>query len=76
MVEEKRQVIEYQVKEELYNWRPDVRPEVLGKFNDIGDDHTGGEWSMPNPSANTLLRANAALEDAISATRTPSDAQS
>ena len=27
MVEEKRQVIEYQLKEELYNWRPDVRPE-------------------------------------------------
>src|SRR5450755_4416188 len=26
VVEEKRQVIEYQVKEELYGWRPDVRP--------------------------------------------------
>ncbi|MFX6759757.1 hypothetical protein ABTH30_22945, partial [Acinetobacter baumannii] len=26
VVEEKRQIIEYQVKEELYNWRPDVRP--------------------------------------------------
>ena len=65
VVEEKRQVIEYQVKEELYNWRPDVRPEVLGKFNDIGDDHTGGEWSMPNPSANTLLRANADLNPAL-----------
>ena len=25
VVEEKRQVIEYQLKEELYNWRPDVR---------------------------------------------------
>ncbi|RZI96142.1 MAG: indolepyruvate ferredoxin oxidoreductase family protein, partial [Rubrivivax sp.] len=31
VVEEKRQVIEYQVKEELYNWRADVRPNVLGK---------------------------------------------
>ena len=28
VVEEKRQVIEYQLKEELYNWRPDVRPNV------------------------------------------------
>ena len=27
VVEEKRQVIEYQLKEELYNWRADVRPE-------------------------------------------------
>jgi indolepyruvate ferredoxin oxidoreductase len=34
VVEEKRQVIEYQLKEELYNWRPDVRPNVLGKFDE------------------------------------------
>ena len=34
VVEEKRQVIEYQLKEELYNWRADVRPNVLGKFNE------------------------------------------
>ena len=71
VVEEKRQVIEYQLKEELYNWRPDVRPTVLGKFNEVetGDASdrygSGGEWSMPNPSANTLLRANADLSPAI-----------
>jgi len=68
VVEEKRQVIEYQLKEELYNWRPDVRPTVLGKFNEVdGSDHygAGGEWSMPNPTANTLLRANADLSPAI-----------
>jgi indolepyruvate ferredoxin oxidoreductase len=61
VVEEKRQVIEYQLKEELYNWRADVRPVVLGKFNPTD----GGEWSMPNPSANRLLRANADLTPAI-----------
>jgi indolepyruvate ferredoxin oxidoreductase len=68
VVEEKRQVIEYQLKEELYNWRADVRPTVLGKFNEVGTaDHygAGGEWSMPNPTANTLLRANADLSPAI-----------
>ena len=65
VVEEKRQVIEYQLKEELYNWRNDVRPDVVGKFDDVGGDHSGGEWSMPNPSANTLLRANADLSPAI-----------
>ncbi|RPE62990.1 indolepyruvate ferredoxin oxidoreductase [Tibeticola sediminis] len=65
VVEEKRQVIEYQLKEELYNWRPDVRPNVLGKFDEVGDDHSGGEWSMPNPSANVLLRANADLTPAL-----------
>ena len=65
VVEEKRQVIEYQLKEELYNWRADVRPDVLGKFDEVGADHSGGEWSMPNPSANALLRANADLNPAI-----------
>jgi indolepyruvate ferredoxin oxidoreductase len=49
VVEEKRQVIEYQLKEELYNWRPDVRPNVLGKFDDDGDRLRGGEWSHAQP---------------------------
>jgi indolepyruvate ferredoxin oxidoreductase len=65
VVEEKRQVIEYQLKEELYNWRADVRPDVLGKFDEVGADHSGGEWSMPNPSASQLLRANADLTPAL-----------
>jgi indolepyruvate ferredoxin oxidoreductase len=65
VVEEKRQVIEYQLKEELYNWRPDVRPNVVGKFNDDGGEMSGGEWSQPNPIANTLLRANADLSPAL-----------
>ena len=42
VVEEKRQIIEYQLKEELYNWREDVRPRVVGKFDD------SGEWSAPH----------------------------
>ncbi len=41
VVEEKRQVIEYQLKEQLYNWREDVRPRVVGKY----DEH--GEWEAP-----------------------------
>ncbi len=65
VVEEKRQVIEYQLKEELYNWRPDVRPNVLGKFDEQEGDYSGGEWSMPNPTANALLRANADLSPAL-----------
>jgi indolepyruvate ferredoxin oxidoreductase len=65
VVEEKRQVIEYQLKEELYNWRPDVRPNVLGKFDEGDGDFSGGEWSVPNPSAHTLLRANADLSPAL-----------
>ncbi|MBY0454124.1 MAG: indolepyruvate ferredoxin oxidoreductase family protein [Burkholderiaceae bacterium] len=65
VVEEKRQVIEYQLKEELYNWRDDVRPNVLGKFDEPEGDYSGGEWSMPNPSQNQLLRSKADLSPAI-----------
>ncbi len=65
VVEEKRQVIEYQLKEELYNWRSDVRPNVLGKFDEVPGDNSGGEWSMPNPSQNWLLRPKADLTPAI-----------
>ncbi len=65
VIEEKRQIIEYQLKEELYNWRADVRPDVLGKFDEPEGDHSGGEWSQPNPSGNWLLRANADLTPAI-----------
>jgi indolepyruvate ferredoxin oxidoreductase len=73
VVEEKRQVIEYQLKEELYGWRPDVRPNVLGKFDDaegdLGGDGPsggrGGEWSQANPAQHWLLRAQADLTPAI-----------
>jgi len=65
VVEEKRQLIEYQLKEELYNWRDDVRPNVLGKFDEDAGDASGGEWSRPNPSAHTLLRAKADLTPAL-----------
>lgn len=45
VVEEKRQILEYALKEELYNWRDDVRPRVSGKFADRGEG--GGEWTQP-----------------------------
>jgi len=34
VVEEKRALIENQLKEQLYNWRADVRPMVIGKFDE------------------------------------------
>jgi len=36
VVEEKRALIENQLKEQLYNWREDVRPRVVGKFDETG----------------------------------------
>jgi indolepyruvate ferredoxin oxidoreductase len=59
VVEEKRQLIEYQLKEELYNWREDVRPRVIGKFDEKG------EWALPHgrwllPAAGELSPAQIA----------------
>src|SRR5438477_6826925 len=53
VVEEKRQLIEYQLKEELYNWKEGVRaPRVVGKFDDSGEwSRSGGKpagtWLLP-----------------------------
>ncbi len=61
VVEEKRQIIEYALKEELYNWRDDVRPKIYGKFDE--KDGRGGEWSMP--MGQWLLPAHAELSPAM-----------
>jgi len=48
VVEEKRQVVEYQLKEQLYNWRDDVRPRVVGKFDEKGEwVRPHGDWLLP-----------------------------
>ncbi len=48
VVEEKRQVVEYQLKEHLYNWDPNVRPRVIGKFDEKGEwVHPRGQWLLP-----------------------------
>ena len=54
VIEEKRQVLEYQLKEELFSWLRSGKkiPRVVGKF----DDKDGGEWSVPQ--GNWLLPAH------------------
>lgn len=52
VVEEKRQVLEYQIKEHLYN--EPVRPRVVGKFDEAG------EW-VKVPSRGILLSPNGEL---------------
>lgn len=61
VVEEKRQILEYALKEHLYNWREDVRPRVFGKFDERDD--RGGEWAMPK--GNWLLPAPGELSPSI-----------
>ncbi len=54
VIEEKRQLIEYQIKEELYTWEEGKRPpRVVGKFDD------NGEWSQSagQPAGTWLLPA-------------------
>jgi indolepyruvate ferredoxin oxidoreductase len=55
VIEEKRQLIEYQIKEELYTWEAGRRaPRVVGKFDD------NGEWSRAEgqPAGTWLLPAH------------------
>ncbi|MCB2100854.1 MAG: indolepyruvate ferredoxin oxidoreductase family protein, partial [Rhodobacterales bacterium] len=52
VVEEKRAVMENQIKEQLYNWKADVRPVVVGKFDQ------DGKWLLP--SAGELTPAHIA----------------
>jgi indolepyruvate ferredoxin oxidoreductase len=33
IVEERREIIENQIKQQLFNWRADVRPRIVGKFD-------------------------------------------
>ena len=61
VVEEKRQILEYAIKEELYNWPDSQRPRVFGKFDE--KDGAGGEWSVP--MGNWLLPAHYELSPAI-----------
>ncbi|PLZ00733.1 indolepyruvate ferredoxin oxidoreductase [Burkholderia sp. WAC0059] len=61
VVEEKRQILEYAIKEELYNWPDGERPRVYGKFDE--KDGAGGEWSVP--MGNWLLPAHYELSPAL-----------
>lgn len=50
VVEEKRAVIENQLKEQLYNWEAAKRPRIVGKFDE------DSEWILPSAGALTPAR--------------------
>jgi len=58
VVEEKRQIIEYQLKEQLYNAPAGARPRVVGKFDETG------EW-VQVPHDGILLSPNGELTPAV-----------
>src|SRR5215813_6867702 len=50
VVEEKRALMENQLKEQLYNWKESVRPKVVGKFDEERD------WILPSADELTPAR--------------------
>ncbi|HEX7911706.1 MAG TPA: indolepyruvate ferredoxin oxidoreductase family protein [Paraburkholderia sp.] len=58
VVEEKRQIIEYQIKEQLYNEPVSSRPRVVGKYSEAG------EW-VQVPKSGILLSPNGELSASV-----------
>ncbi len=56
VIEEKRQFLEYQLKEELYNWKDEVRPRVIGKFDEKGSGVCRTPTGCCPPLANSRRR--------------------
>lgn len=66
VIEEKRQFLEYQLKEELYNWREDVRPRVIGKFDEKGEwSQPHGDWLLPATGELTPARIARVIAERI-----------
>ncbi len=59
VVEEKRAIIENQLKEQLYNWRSDVRPRVVGKFDQQR------RWILPSNGELTPARIARVIAERI-----------
>ncbi len=65
VIEEKRPLVEQQLKDELYHYPPDARPIVLGKYVPAEGEPEGGEWSHRKPGDDWLLRAKADLSPSL-----------
>jgi indolepyruvate ferredoxin oxidoreductase len=59
VVEEKRALIENQLKEQLYNWSDETRPRVVGKCDERGD------WLLPSMDELTPARIARVIADRI-----------
>ncbi len=59
VVEEKRAVVENQLKEQLYNWSEAARPRVVGKFDEKG------EWILPSAGELNPARVARVIADRI-----------
>ncbi len=67
VVEEKRAVVENQLKEQLYNWEMDSRPLIVGKFDERG------EWMLPSSGDLTPTRIARVIANRLSRFHTSPD---
>ena len=67
VVEEKRAVIENQIKEQLYHWQASARPVVVGKFDETGD------WILPSAGQLTPARIARVLAERLARVYTSPD---
>ena len=59
IVEERREIIEHQIKQQLFNWRADVRPRIIGKFDD------NDEPFLPLSTALSISRVARAIAERL-----------
>ena len=67
IVEERREIIENQVKQELFNWRDDVRPRIVGKM----DSHD--KRFLPFAEEMTVSKVATSITDRLLAMELDSD---
>jgi len=60
IVEEKRELIENQLKQQLFNWRADLRPQVVGKYDEKGN------WLLPPENELSVSLITHVIADRIS----------
>src|SRR5258707_7378278 len=67
IIEERREIVENQVKQELFNWRDDVRPRIVGKM----DSHD--KRFLPFAEEMTVSRVATSITDRLLAMELDSD---
>jgi len=67
VVEEKRQLVEYQLKEQLYDLSDNERPRVIGKFDDEGEwAGNRGKWLLSSKGDFSVSQISGVIADRIS----------
>ncbi|WP_260854683.1 indolepyruvate ferredoxin oxidoreductase family protein [Paraburkholderia sp. BCC1884] len=67
VIEEKRQIVEYQLKEQLYALPDDQRPRIVGKFDNAGEWCSArGQWRLPAKADFSVAQIARVIADWVS----------